>query len=95
MIITKAQVKEIIGQGGFVSVWFIKKDGSLRYLHGREGVHKYTVGGKRTTDPNEYIILHECSQGAEDAREGNERYRNVSIERLIAVAAKGEVFIVE
>lgn len=89
-MLTRKQVWEIVDRGLFVTVWFIKKDGSVRVLNGRKGVEKFTVGGTRTTDPNEYLILWET--GHENGRDG---YRNVSWDRLIAIAAEGKVYFVE
>ena len=52
----------------FLTVKFIKKDGSTRVLNGRAGVKKHLAGGVRTSDPSEYFILYEIGNG----------YRNIS-----------------
>lgn len=43
--------------GKFVTVTFIKKDGTERTLNGRTGVTKYLKGGKSTVDTNKYFVV--------------------------------------
>ena len=89
-MLNKMQVQELVSTGKFLSVWFIKKDGRVRYLNGRKGVQKHTVGGTRTSDPNEYLILWETGHA-----EGRDGYRNVAWDRIIAVSAEERVWFVE
>lgn len=43
--------------GKFFSVDFIKKDGSLRHMTARLGVHKHTNGGGLSFDPQEHNLI--------------------------------------
>ena len=43
--------------GKFVTVTFIKKDGTLRKLTGRMGVTKHLRGGQSTLSPDKYVTI--------------------------------------
>jgi len=43
--------------GRFVSVCFVKKDGTERVINGRLGVTKHLAGGVSTLDPEKYITI--------------------------------------
>lgn len=45
--------------GRFVTVEFLKKDGSLRTLTGRLGVTKHLKGGVSTLDPAKFITIYD------------------------------------
>lgn len=45
--------------GKFITVEFIKKDGSVRKLNGRIGVTKHLKGGQSTIDPTKYIVIYD------------------------------------
>lgn len=45
--------------GRFVTVSFIKKDGSRRVLNGRLGVTKHLKGGQSTLDANKFITIYD------------------------------------
>lgn len=51
-------------EGRFVTVEFIKKDGSTRVLTGRLGVKKHLKGGVSTLNPDEYITLFDVQKSA-------------------------------
>lgn len=46
-------------EGRFITVEFIKKDGSLRKLTGRLGVKKHLKGGVSTLDANKFITIYD------------------------------------
>ena len=46
-------------EGRFITVEFIKKDGSLRKLTGRVGVKKHLKGGVSTLDANKFITIYD------------------------------------
>ena len=72
----------ILKSGGkFVSVTFVKKDGSLRTLTGRLGVTKHLKGGVSTLDPNQYITIFDVV---------NKGYRAVNRETIQSVTFEGE-----
>lgn len=53
--------KRIENSKGIISVSFKKADGSVRKINGRIGVTKHLAGGKRTTDPDKYIVIFELN----------------------------------
>lgn len=46
-------------EGRFISVVFVKKDGTLRKLTGRLGVTKHLKGGQSTLNPEQYITIYD------------------------------------
>jgi len=68
-------LNKIIESGRFVTVEFIKKDGSIGHVHGRTGVKKHTKGGVRTSSDTEYIMFYDIHKG----------YRNVNRNTIISV----------
>jgi len=72
---TNTVLNNIIETGKFCKVTFVKKDGSLRTLHGRTGVSKYTKGGTRTTKDSDYIMFWDREVG----------YRNINRKTIVAV----------
>ena len=61
--------------GKFITVDFIKKDGSTRTINGRLGVKKHLQGGKCTIDKDKYFIIYENNNG----------YRAVNKETVFAI----------
>ena len=49
--------------GKFVTITFVKKDGSERVLNGRLGVTKHLKGGVSTLNPTEYITIYDVQNG--------------------------------
>ena len=48
-------------KGRFLTVEFIKADGSLRKINGRLGVKKYLAGGSCKLDLNKFIIIYDLA----------------------------------
>ena len=46
-------------KGRFLTIEFLKKDGSLRKINGRLGVKKYLAGGSSTLDQSKFIIIYD------------------------------------
>jgi len=63
-------------KGRILTVTFVKKDGSIRKMNCRTGVTKFLKGGKRTTDPNKYIIVFDMQNNA---------YRAVNKETILEI----------
>lgn len=80
-------IKEILesSNGKFVSVTFTKKDGSERVLTGRSGVKKYLSGGERTSNPDEYFIIHENGGG----------YRNIAYDKVTKIVIAGKELVIK
>ena len=66
--------------GRFVSVEFIKKDGTLRKLTGRLGVTKHLKGGVSTLDPSQYITIFDVEKKG---------YRAINRDTIKAVTIDG------
>jgi hypothetical protein len=79
------EIREIIGTGKFVSVGFIKADGSKRILTGRSGVKKNLKGGTLgySREVTRTLGLYE---GA------NEEYRSIRIDRIVYFKAEKKVY---
>lgn len=45
--------------GKFVTVEFIKKDGSIRKLNGRTGVTKHLKGGVSTINHDKFMVIYD------------------------------------
>lgn len=66
--------------GKFVSVTFIKKDGTARVLNGRTGVTKHLKGGVSTVNHDQYMVVYDTvAQG----------YRCVNKDTIVSVTCEG------
>jgi hypothetical protein len=66
--------------GRFVSVSFVKKDGSIRNLVGRLGVTSHLKGGKKTVPEDKYITIFDTQKGA---------YRSINRDTILSVRSAG------
>lgn len=91
MQISKATAKDMIkgSKGKFVSVRFVKKDGDIRDLNGRVGVHKSKyaplTGQGLAYNPDDYGLV-----GIFDAQK--KAYRMVNINTLSQLKVDGETY---
>lgn len=69
--------------GKFISVTFIKKDGSERVLVGRLGVTSRLKGGTSTLDPNQYITIFDVQ---------NDGYRAINRDTIRSLRIDGEEY---
>ena len=69
--------------GKFISVTFIKKDGSERVLVGRLGVTSRLKGGKSTLDPNQYITIFDVQ---------NDGYRAINRDTIRSLRIDGKEY---
>ena len=69
--------------GKFISVTFIKKDGSERVLVGRLGVTSRLKGGTSTLDAEKYITIFDVQ---------NDGYRAVNRDTIRSVRIDGEEY---
>ena len=67
-------------KGRFLTVEFIKKDGSLRKINGRLGVKKYLVGGNSTLDNSKFIIIYDLK---------SKGYRAINKNSILSVFTTG------
>ena len=88
--VTREQAAEIIQSSGgkFVSVEFIKRDGSVRRLCGRKGVQQYlSESGKGPAyNPADYNLVNLWEPAvARREGEGRKAYRSVPLDRLTKI----------
>lgn len=74
--------------GKFVSVEFIKKDGSLRKITGRLGVTSALKGGKSTLDANQFITIYSMADQGYRAI-NRDTIRSVSVDGVTIINKKG------
>lgn len=67
-------------KGKFVSVTFIKKDGTTRILNGRTGVTKHIKGGTSTINHAKYLVLFDMHTAG---------YRCVNKDTIVSVTCEG------
>lgn len=79
------QFRKFVGdEGKLFSVTFEKKDGSLRTMTARLGVHKYLTGGGAKFDAEPRGMIRVFSIG-------DMGYRTVTAERIVRLKAYGRV----
>lgn len=61
---SRALAKKLEQSSGFVTVTFVKKDGSVRKMNCRVGVSKYLKGGESTLDANQYVTVYDMTKAA-------------------------------
>ena len=79
-----ATIKDVLNKanGTFVTVTFIKKDGTIRVLNGRTGVKKYVVGGGKPSPDNIIKIFDVSAIG----------YRSFDVSRVLSIKARKNVY---
>lgn len=67
--------------GKFVTLTFIKEDGSIRKINCRTGVTKYLKGGACTVNLDKYLIVYDI---------GRKGYRSINKETITSISIYGE-----
>ena len=67
-------------KGKFITVNFIKKDGTTRTLNGRIGVTKHLKGGVSTVNTDKYLVVYDTV---------NTGYRSVNKDTIVSVTCEG------
>lgn len=70
--------------GKFVSVRFVKKDGSIRTMVCRLGVKKHLKGGSSTLDPAKYLTVFDVQKG---------EYRAINRDTIVSVTIGGVSYV--
>jgi hypothetical protein len=83
-----AQFLESETGGRFVSVYFQKKDGTMREMVCRRGVRKYLRGGELPYDPKSRLLIPVFEVSSRE-------YRMVNIASLVSFKVSGETYIVQ
>ena len=73
---SRALADKLEQSSGFVTVTFVKKDGSVRKMNCRVGVSKYLKGGKSTLDANQYVTVYDMTKAA---------YRAINCDTIIDI----------
>jgi uncharacterized protein (UPF0261 family) len=74
---TSKQLLELAGAGGkFFSALFRRKDGTLRFINARMGVHRYDKGGKSNADPEKQVVVYDMQEKG---------HRTITFDRLLKV----------
>lgn len=89
--ITQEEARTILRSGGFVTVTFRKKDGSIRVLNGRSGVKAYIKKVGLPYDAKEHgiVILWETRRPEDQP---SQKYRAIRLESIIKISANGAEF---
>lgn len=66
--------------GKFITVCFVKKDGSTRIMNCRIGVKKYLRGGESKLNPNKFITVFDLQKM---------QYRCINIDTINYVKSQG------
>lgn len=66
----------------FVTITFVKLDGTLRRINGRFGVKKYLKGGKATIDRTRFMIIYSVKDRG---------YRAIDRERIVQIIANKQL----
>ena len=76
------KIADFIAQskGKFITVSFIKKDGTARVLNGRTGVTKHLKGGTSTVDHDKYLVVYDTV---------NTGYRCINKDTIMSVTCEG------
>ena len=76
------QIADFIAQskGKFITINFIKKDGTVRKLNGRIGVTKHLKGGVSTVNTDKYLVLFDMHTAG---------YRSVNKDTIVSVTCEG------
>lgn len=83
-----AQFLENETDGRIFSVYFQKKDGTMREMVCRRGVRKYLRGGELPYDPKSKLLLTVFEVSSRE-------YRMVNIASLVSFKVSGETYIVQ
>lgn len=67
-------------KGKFITVLFVKKDGTIRTLNGRIGVTKHLKGGISTVDYSKYLVVYDTI---------NAGYRSINRDAIVSVTCEG------
>lgn len=68
--------------GRFLTVEFIKADGTLRRINGRLGVTRHLAGGKCTLNKNKFIIFYDLK---------NKGYRAINKSAIVSVKTQNMI----
>jgi hypothetical protein len=85
LIISKNEIARIAGNK-FISISFLKKDGTKRTINGRLHVKRYLKGGDNpNTRKDEFLIIYSMK---------DKGYRTINLDSVFRVAASGKEYLI-
>ena len=85
LIISKNEIARIAGNK-FISISFLKKDGTPRTINGRLHVKRYLKGGDNpNTRKDEFLIIYSMK---------DKGYRTINLDSVFRVAASGKEYLI-
>ncbi len=85
LIISKSEIARIAGNK-FISISFLKKDGTPRTINGRLHVKRYLKGGDNPNTRNDaFLIIYSMR---------DKGYRTINLDSVIRIAASGKEKII-
>lgn len=85
LIISKNEISRIAGNK-FISVSFLKKDGTQRTINGRLHVKRYLKGGDNPNTRNDaFLIIYSMR---------DKGYRTVNLDTVFRIAASGKEYLI-
>ena len=85
LIISKFEVARI-ATNKFITVSFLKKDGTPRTINGRIGVKRYLKGGDNPNTRNDaFLIIYSLK---------DKGYRTVNLDSVFRIAANGKEYLI-
>ena len=85
LIISKNEIARIAGNK-FISVSFLKKDGSPRTINGRLHVKRYLKGGDNPNTRNDaFLIIYSMR---------DKGYRTINLDTVFRIAASGKEYLI-
>lgn len=85
LIISKSEIARIAGNK-FISISFLKKDGTPRTINGRLHVKRYLKGGDNpNTRKDEFLIIYSMR---------DKGYRTINLDTVFRIAASGKEYLI-
>lgn len=85
LIISKSEIARIAGNK-FISVSFVKKDGTKRTINGRLHVKRYLKGGDNPNTRNDaFLIIYSMK---------DKGYRTINLDSVFRIAASGKEYLI-
>lgn len=86
LIISKSEISRIAGNK-FITVSFLKKDGTPRTINGRLHVKRYLKGGDNpNTRCGDFLIIYSLKDRG---------YRTINLDTVSRIAARGRVYLIK
>lgn len=85
VVISKSEIARIAGNK-FISVSFLKKDGTKRTINGRLHVKRYLKGGDNPNTRNDaFLIIYSMK---------DKGYRTINLDSVFRIAASGKEYLI-